>query len=202
VYLIFNYTEIMRQPIEQLRSQMEDLQRASASITRVRELLGCESKVRDGTVSQLPDGALHLEFKDVTFRYSGDETALDRIRFELPAGKVLGLLGRTGSGKSTLARLLRLYDPTAGQICLSGIELPAAKLAELSRSVGLVSQDVQIFRASVRDNLAFFDYSIPDDKISKVIEEFELGDWLRTNALGSGLWGNWPPLLGLAFLYF
>jgi ATP-binding cassette subfamily B protein len=181
VYLIFNYTEIMRQPIEQLRSQMEDLQRASASISRVQELLDRESKVRDGTVSQLPAGALQVEFKEVTFRYSGDETALDRIRFELPAGKVLGLLGRTGSGKSTLARLLlRLYDPTAGQICLSGIELHATKLAELSRSVGLVSQEVQIFRASVRDNLTFFDHSIPDDKISKVIEEFELGDWLRT----------------------
>lgn len=181
VYLIFNYTEIMRQPIEQLRSQLEDLQRASASIARVRELLSREPKIRDGAVSRLPDGALHVEFKDVTFRYSGDETALDRIGFELTAGKVLGLLGRTGSGKSTLARLLlRLYDPTAGQICLNGIELQAARLAELTRRVALVSQEVQIFRASVRDNLAFFDRSIPDDRILDVIEEFEMGDWLRS----------------------
>jgi ATP-binding cassette subfamily B protein len=181
VYLIFNYTEIMRQPIEQLRMQMEDLQRASASITRVRELFARQPLVQDGEGGGLPTGALQVEFADVMFSYGNEEIALSHVDFSLPAGKILGLLGRTGSGKSTLARLLlRLYDPTAGRICLNGIELRSTKLLDLSHKVGLVPQEVQIFRSTVRDNLTFFDRSIEDQKILQVIDEFELSTWLRS----------------------
>jgi ABC-type multidrug transport system fused ATPase/permease subunit len=185
VYLIFNYTEIIRQPIEQLRSQVEDLQRASASIARVRELFARQPLVKDGVGSSLPIGALEVEFSDVTFRYGDQETALNHIDFSLPAGKVLGLLGRTGSGKSTLARLLlRLYDPTTGRICLSGVEIRSTKLLELSHKVGLVPQEVQIFRATVRDNLTFFDRSIDDEKILRVLKEFELSGWFQSLSQG------------------
>lgn len=181
VYLIFNYTEIMRQPIEQLRAQMEDLQRAGASIARVRELFARQPLVKDGDGGELPAGALRVEFGEVTFSYDNQEVALSHIDFTLPAGKILGLLGRTGSGKSTLARLLlRLYDPTAGRICLNGIEIRSTKLQELSHKVGLVPQEVQIFRSTVRDNLTFFDRSIDDHKILQVIAEFELSGWFRS----------------------
>lgn len=181
VYLIFNYTEIMRQPIEQLRTQMEDLQRASASITRVRELFARQPLVKDGVGAELPAGPLQVEFGDVTFSYGNAEIALNHVDFSLPAGTILGLLGRTGSGKSTLARLLlRLYDPTLGRICLNGIEIPTLKLLNLSHKVGLVPQEVQIFRATVRDNLTFFDRSIDDRKILQVIEDFELSGWFHS----------------------
>jgi ATP-binding cassette, subfamily B, bacterial len=186
VYLIFNYTEIIRQPIEQLRMQVEDLQRASASIARVRELFARQPVVKDGTGGSLPAGALQVDFVDVTFSYGNEEVALSHIDFSLPAGNVLGLLGRTGSGKSTLARLLlRLYDPTTGRICLSGVDVGSTKLPYLSHKVGLVPQEVQIFRATVRDNLTFFDRSIEDEKIRKVIDEFGLSDWFQ--ALPNGL---------------
>lgn len=181
VYLIFNYTELIRQPIEQLRMQVEDLQRASASIARVRELFARQPVVKDGTREYLPTGALQVDFADVTFSYGKGEVALHHINFSLPAGNVLGLLGRTGSGKSTLARLLlRLYDPTAGRICLSGVEIGSTKLLDLSHKVGLVPQEVQIFRATVRDNLTFFDRSVDDEKILRVIDEFGLSDWFRS----------------------
>ena len=181
VYLIFNYTEIIRQPIEQLRTQVEDLQRASASISRVRELFARQPVVKDGTGKYLPTGALQVDFTDVTFSYGNQEVALNHIDFSLPAGNILGLLGRTGSGKSTLARLLlRLYDPTAGRICLSGVEVGSTRLLDLSHKVGLVPQEVQIFRATVRDNLTFFDRSINDEKIRRVIDEFGLSDWFRS----------------------
>jgi ATP-binding cassette subfamily B protein len=185
VYLIFNYTEIMRQPIEQLRMQIEDLQRASASIARVRELFARRPLVQDGEGRSLPAGALQVEFRDVTFSYDSQEVALSHVDFCLSAGTVLGLLGRTGSGKSTLARLLlRLYDPTAGRICLDGIEIRSTKLLELTHRVGLVPQEVQVFRATVRDNLTFFDRSIDDQKILRVIDEFELSGWFRSLAHG------------------
>jgi ATP-binding cassette, subfamily B, bacterial len=93
VYLIFTYTEMMRQPIEQIRVQMEDLQRASASITRVRELFAMKSNIQDGEQSIPSHTALEVEFCDATFSYGDEVTALNGINFHLTAGKVLGLLG-------------------------------------------------------------------------------------------------------------
>jgi len=207
VYLIFNYTELMRQPIEQIRVQMEDLQRASASITRVRELLAMKSNIQDGVQSLPSHGALEVEFCDATFSYSEEITALNGINFHLMPGKVLGLLGRTGSGKSTIARLLlRLYDPASGQILLSGVPTCATKLSELTHRVGLVPQEVQIFGATVRDNFTLFNPSIRDEKILAVIEEFELSNWFRSLphaldtelASGGGLSAGQAQLLNFA----
>ena len=89
-------------------------------------------------------------------------------------GKVLGLLGRTGSGKTTLTRLLfRLYDPDEGSICFYGnnnatpMDLRDLPLAALRSRVGLVTQEVQFFRASLRDNLTFFKADVPDAQINR-----------------------------------
>ena len=119
------------------------------------------------------------------------------VSFRLEPGQVLGLLGRTGSGKTTLTRLLfRLYDITTGHIQLSDqrrtnghngatIDIRQTALADLRQRVGMVTQDVQLFRATVRDNLTFFDRSIPDAQILEVIDTLELGSWF--NALPDGL---------------
>jgi ABC-type multidrug transport system fused ATPase/permease subunit len=98
----------------------------------------------------------------------------------------LGLLGRTGSGKSSLARLLvRLYEPTGGAIRLGGIPTTAATIHETRRRVGLVTQEVQLFQASVRDNITLFNPDIHAERIITVLEELGLGPWLR--ALSNGL---------------
>ena len=116
------------------------------------------------------------------------EKVLKGISFELLPGKVLGLLGRTGSGKTTLTRLVfRLYDPDEGSIslcCGEGgarpVDLRHLPLARLRRQVGMVTQEVQFFRASLRDNLTFFKGDVADAQITQVIEDLGLGDWLRT----------------------
>jgi ATP-binding cassette, subfamily B, bacterial len=85
------------------------------------------------------------------------------IDFQAQPGTVLGLLGRTGSGKTTLARLVfRLYDPTSGLDRLGGVPLTQPSLRALRERVALVTQDVQLFQATVRDNITFFNRSIPD----------------------------------------
>ena len=106
---------------------------------------------------------------------------LKTISFRLNPNKVLGLLGRTGSGKTTLARLVfRLYDPTEGHIRLGGIDVRTPKLQHLRRRVAMVTQDVQLFQATVRDNLTFFDRQISDRQIQEVIERLELSSWYDT----------------------
>jgi ATP-binding cassette subfamily B protein len=95
------------------------------------------------------------------------------------------LLGRTGSGKTTLARLIfRLYDPKSGRITINEADLRDAQLNALRRRVAIVTQDVQLFHASIRDNLTFFDRSIPDEHILATLEELELGDWHRSLPAG------------------
>ncbi len=93
----------------------------------------------------------------------------------------MGLLGRTGSGKSTIARLLtRLYEPQQGEIRVGGVATWDAPLDVLRARVGMVTQDVQLFQASIRDNLTFFDRSISDDRLMDVIERLELTEWFET----------------------
>jgi ABC-type multidrug transport system fused ATPase/permease subunit len=105
------------------------------------------------------------------------------ISLRIEPGRVLGLVGRTGSGKSTLTRLIpRFLDATSGVVRVGGVDVREMKLAELRARIGIVSQDVRLFDASLRDNLTLFaDDDIADDvRLSAVIETLGLGDWLRS----------------------
>jgi len=192
VYLIFHYTDMLRHPIEQLRRELEEMQRAVASVGRVTEILRTESRLPDGRGAPLPSGPLMVEFDKVSFAYEtsaddGDDLVLRDISLKLAPGEVLGLLGRTGSGKTTLARLLlRFYDPSVGGIRLGGVDLRDATLDDVRSRATLVSQDVQLFHARVRDNITFFDPSIDDERIRSVLERIGLGGWLRALPRTSG----------------
>jgi ATP-binding cassette subfamily B protein len=181
LYVIFNYTTLLRNPMEQISRQMQDLQLAAAGISRIYELLIARSAIEDGPGAAFPPGPLSVEFDRVTFGYGTDEPVLRDVSFALRPGEVLGLLGRTGSGKTTLTRLLfRLYDPGGGEIRLGGVDLREARIKEARDRVGMVTQDIQLFHASVRDNLTLFDPSIPDEKITRVLEELWLDEYLAS----------------------
>jgi ATP-binding cassette subfamily B protein len=126
-------------------------------------------------------------FKDMTFAYREDTPVIRNLDLEVPAGEVIGLLGRTGSGKTTLTRLLfRLYDPQGGAVTLDGTDIRTARLSELRGRIGLVTQEVQLFDASIRDNASLFDPAIDDARIIEVLTDLGLGDWLSRQPQGLG----------------
>ena len=192
IYLIFYYIDVIKEPLWSINRQIEDLQKAAASIRRIMALQAEQPTMLDGPGVDLPEGATAVTFDHVSFFYADDPATmiLQDINFCLEPGTVLGLLGRTGSGKSTLTKLLfRFYDPTDGAIWLGAdgrrFDLRDARQAELRRHIGLVTQEVQLFHASVRDNLTLFDPTISDGHILAVLDELGLMPWL--NSLPSGL---------------
>ena len=189
VYLVFHYTNMLSRPIERISQEIETLQQAGASVARIQELLQVKSKIEVPTQSNparpAVAGPLAVSFDDVSFTYEDGgnngktaELILHNLCFHLEAGQILGLLGRTGSGKTTMTRLLfRLYEPTNGRVYVGGQDVTRLPLADLRRQVGMVTQNVQLFHASVRDNLTFFDRAVADGDILGVIEELGLQRW-------------------------
>ena len=204
LFLLVAYVRLMESPIKYIRRQISDMQRAVASIGRINEFLQMEPEVKESVTAKLPAEATAVFFRNVSFAYkdrlsvngyrstdhglriteNGSPNVLHDVTFKLAAGKVLGLLGRTGSGKTTLTRLLfRLYDVDAGSITLDGIDLRQASLADVRQHIGMVTQDVQLFEATVRDNLTLFrrydpnKTPIPDAEIEAALHTLGLGDW-------------------------
>lgn len=195
VYLVFYYTNLISSNLGSITDQLNELQHATAGIQRINELYRVKSRLRDGR-GVLLSGPLRVEMHRVTFAYeteTADETSrsvLQDVSFRLEPGKVLGVVGHTGSGKSTLARLLfRFYDPMQGFIRLGDMNIRYVQLANLRRSVGIVSQEVQLFHGSVRDNLTFWDERITDAQILQVLDELGLTSWYQAlpHGLGSDL---------------
>ena len=207
-YLITYYVGMLSDPLQSIRGQAEDLQQASANIQRINELFNLQPRVDNPLLENasrrktLPDGPLPVSFRDVSFQYQDNQNgskdtsedgdsvseeersvqkALVDISFEIQPGRVLGVLGRTGSGKSTLTRLLfRLYDPDQGSVWLGGVNLRELPLDELRQRVAMVTQDVQLFQATVRDNLTFFNRLIPDEQLELVLKQLRLWEWAQS----------------------
>ncbi|MBV9258124.1 MAG: ABC transporter ATP-binding protein, partial [Ktedonobacteraceae bacterium] len=184
-YLLVFYIGMLAKPLENIREQIQDLQQAAASIERVEELSRMQSHIQDGKGVRLATGNLAVKCSQVSFSYDQQEHVLEDITFQLQPGKILGLLGRTGSGKTTLARLFfRLYDPDTGAICLNDVNIRDMTLEDLRTHVGMVTQDVQLFHASVRDNLTFFNRRIDDTHIEQALKESDLWSWVQSLPAG------------------
>jgi len=206
VYIVFQYNRMLERPLEDISRQLSNIQKSLASLKRVRELFNIKSKITSPTPTQpasLPSqgNSLGLHFNKVSFFYDDEENqakdgespgslnVLKAIDFQLAPGEVLGLLGRTGSGKTTLTRLLfRLYDPQSGSIRLGKdgalVDIKEIPLHSLRDQIGMVTQSIELFHASVRDNLTFFDTTISDEKILSVIRDLGLSRWYNSLSVG------------------
>ncbi len=202
VYLVVYYLAVLRDPLEQIRDQVNELQQSTASIQRIQELFALQPEAQTSakaTAAPLTTpGPLAVQFDHVSFRYAEPTQAtaenketppkpsvLHDLSFTLEPGQVLGLLGRTGSGKTTLTRLLfRLYNPAAGRILLGDKDIRDLALSGLRRQIGMVTQEVQLFQASLRDNITLFNPAIDDKQILDVLRELGLWSWYQAQPAG------------------
>ncbi|MFD2700677.1 ABC transporter ATP-binding protein [Paenibacillus shunpengii] len=185
LYLIYQYTQMLNEPIEILGDQIQEFQKAKSGMLRSRELLSLRSEIREGEEAELPEGPLSLEFEHVHFSYNEDKPILTDIHFELKPGELLGIIGRTGSGKSSLSRtLLRLYNINSGVIRVGGVDVTKLSLPVLYKRIGMVTQDVQLFDGTLRENLTLFNQDISDDEILRKTEQLGLSRWIEAQPNG------------------
>jgi ABC-type bacteriocin/lantibiotic exporter with double-glycine peptidase domain len=142
-------------PLASLAGVMEDVQKAQASIGQVASVLNRPTEKHALTHGLRPVFQGAIEFNDVTFRYEGaKQPALDKMTFSIPAGTMLGLVGRSGSGKSTITRLLQgINRDYTGSIKIDGNDMREINLRHLRKNFGMVLQDNFLFRGTVRENL-------------------------------------------------
>jgi len=123
-----------------------------------------------------------VRMEGVTFSYPGSEVAaVAGIDLDVPAGTTLALVGETGSGKSTLAALVaRLYDPSGGRITIDGVDLRDYRLADLSRIVGVVSQETYLLHTTVRENLRYAKPDSTDAEIEAAARTAQVHDLIES----------------------
>ncbi len=185
IYMFYAYTNYLNRPIDAIQRQMQDIQALSASLGRILELLGRQSCIVEHKSPKVLKSPVQLSLKNVSFAYEPEESVLENLSFNLKPGQCLGVIGRTGSGKTTLARLLiRLYDINAGSIELNGIAIQEISLKSLRKKVAYVTQDVQLFSGSIRDNLTFFNPEITDQKLEEAIEAMDMTAWFSKYEAG------------------
>jgi ATP-binding cassette subfamily B protein len=205
LYLMFVFF-----PLGQLGFIINLVAQASASATRIFEILDAKNDVEDrpnATVLASTQGS--VVFDNVTFRYfKGGEPVLDKVSFEALPGQTVALLGATGSGKTTIVNLLpRFYDVSEGRVLIDGRDVRDVTLESLRAQIGIVLQETTLFGGTIRENIAF---GRPDASIEEVtaaaqaaaahdfIMEFPQGYETRVGERGATLSGGQKQRVAIA----
>ena len=171
--------------------------KASASASRINEVLNCEPSITDEgnqpvalpEPSELAGGTVPvpaLSFDHASFSFgAGAANAVSDVTLELPLGKTLGIIGGTGSGKSTLVSLIpRLYDASTGSVCVMGADVRAWPLDQLRHVVATVPQRASLVSGTIRSNLTWRDESATDDELWAALDMAQASEFVRNKPQG------------------
>lgn len=155
---LYTYVGIIMWPARSLGIIIGQIQQGSAGLFRIEEMLKNKPTIKDvENPIRLPEDKTSIEFKNVSFKYPGEEDyALKNISFKLENGKSLALVGKTGSSKSTILKLIfREYLPNEGEVLIDNQPIENIRINDLSEKTGYVPQDNFLFSESLRENIAF-----------------------------------------------
>jgi ATP-binding cassette subfamily B protein len=171
--------------------------KASASASRINEVLNCEPSITDEDnepvvlpePSELAGGAAPVSavsFGHASFSFgAGAANAVNDVTLELPLGKTLGIIGGTGSGKSTLVSLIpRLYDASTGSVCVMGADVRAWQLDQLRHVVATVPQRASLVSGTIRSNLTWRDESATDEELWVALDMAQASEFVRSKSQG------------------
>ena len=174
------YLTLLQMPVRNLGWMINLMARAQSSSERIFEILDAESAVKEKP-DAVPLDAIrgHVRFENVSFAYDSISPVLNGINIDARPGEIVALLGPTGSGKTTVVNLMpRFYDVTGGRITIDSHDIRDVTLASLRQAIGIVQQDVFLFSATVRDNIA---YGVPDasqDDIERAAKAARIHDFI------------------------
>ena len=175
------YMQILAMPIRMAGWMVNSYARAASAGQRLFEILDTESPVREAPgAREMPRARGAVSVNDLTFSYDGSHPVLRNVSFQAEPGQVVALLGPPGSGKSTIVSLIpRFYDVPPGSITIDGVDIRDMTLASLRRNIGLVQQDVFLFSASIRDNIAYGRADATMEEIVRAAKVAQLHDFIE-----------------------
>ncbi|MFQ3333176.1 MAG: ATP-binding cassette subfamily B multidrug efflux pump [Flavobacteriales bacterium] len=175
------FIHMMFRPIRQLADRFNILQMGIVGSERVFKVLDTDAKITDLGENTLENMEGAISFKEVDFSYKQDEWVLKGLTFEIKAGKMLALVGRTGAGKTSIISVLnRFYETQKGTIAIDGIDIDSVQLANLRENIALVQQEVFLFSDSILNNITLFDTDITRSKIVEAAKEIGVHDFIET----------------------
>ncbi|MDN5271054.1 ABC transporter ATP-binding protein [Chloroflexus sp. MS-CIW-1] len=172
------YLALLAFPMIILGWMVNLFQQATASLERLNDILRLQPAIISPSTPRLPPGRGSIEFRKVGVRTNhSDQWLLRNLSFQVPAGKVLAIVGATGAGKTTLVNLLgRVRDPDEGQVLVDGIDVRELDLAALRRMIGYVPQESFLFSMPLRENIGFGVETIDPVRLERVIEVSRLSN--------------------------
>lgn len=197
-------------PMGQVAALLTNYEDTKTSYDTLNEIISQPSERPSGKkFVERPDFSGHIEFVDVTFSYPGtDVPALKNVSFVINSGEHVAIIGRIGSGKSTIQKLiLGLYEPSSGQILIDGIDIKQIDPADLRKNIGYVSQDIMLFRGTVKDNITYRATHANDAAMiraaqisgtSEFIKKHPKGYEMPIGERGQGLSGGQRQSIGIA----
>jgi len=159
----------LMQPVKELSSVHNRIQEAMAAAERIFAVLDLEPAVQNKTGAvKVKEFREAIELRSVSFSYGREGEVLNDLSLTIPKGDILAIVGPSGAGKSTLVDLIpRFYDPTAGVICLDGVDLRDIEIGHLRRLMGIVTQETILFNDTVRNNIA---YGLSGKPLEEIVE--------------------------------
>jgi ABC-type multidrug transport system fused ATPase/permease subunit len=184
------YVGMLVMPIRRLGMLVNVYSRTISAGQRILEILDTRSDVAEKpNAIELGRVKGRVTFENVSFSYSTMDAALKNISFDVQPGQLVALLGRSGSGKSTIANLLgRFYDVTGGKIMVDDVDIRDVTLGSLRKNVVAAQQDVFLFSATIRENIAYGAVNAGMDKIVQVAKAAKLHDFITSLPDGYDTW--------------